>query len=343
MRYVFLAAISSLALIHAQDRTYTGAHACGRCHPDEYRKQSATAHARALYPAAKHPLVSSFDTTPQHRSAYGYRFVSLPDEFRVSVFDAKDVMDVPIQWAFGAGEQAVTFVSRIDRDWYVENYFSYYPAIGKMAVTPGQQNIEPKRLPEAVGLVYKSLDAQEGIVRCFRCHATGPIDIAGAGISPSEIGVHCEACHGPASQHVRSSDPKHIENPRRMTAAELNNFCGECHRPPAAKGTQIDWNFPWNVRHQPVYLSQSACFRKSNGALSCLSCHKPHEDLRHEASYYNGICAGCHASAHASTRGMTNCIDCHMPRVTPQAPLRFTNHWVGIYGADSHLRPISND
>lgn len=333
--------LCSIAIGHAQERRFTGSRACAQCHPDEYRKQSATAHGRALYPATTHPLISRVDAKAERRSNYDFRFALRSGEFRVSVSDEKDVIHVPLQWAFGAGAQAVTFVGRIDRDWYVENFFSYYPGIGKLAVTPGQQSIEPKTLPEAVGLVYRATDPREGVVRCFRCHSTGPIETAGPAINPSETGVHCEACHGPGSEHVRTSTPKLIENPRRLKAAALNDFCGECHRPPAAQGTQIDWTFSWNVRHQPVYLSQSACFRKSSGALSCLTCHPPHEPLRHDVSYYNGICGSCHAPIHAGGSRMTNCIDCHMPRVTPQAPLRFTNHWIGVYGAGAHLKPIS--
>ena len=343
MRYIWVASTCGLAILSAQTPTYTGSRACASCHPSQFRLQSASSHARALYPAAQHPLASVFPlgATLQRKPSYSYRFTLTPNEFHVSVYDAKDIIEVPIQWAFGAGDQAVTFVSRIDRDWYVENYFSYYPAIGKMSVTPGQRNIEPKTLPEAVGLVYKSLDPQEGIVRCFRCHSTGPLDTAGGSIRPSENGVHCEACHGPGSLHARSSDRKQIANPRRMTASELNTFCGECHRPPAAQGTQIDWNFSWNVRHQPVYLSESACFRKSKGALSCLSCHAAHENLNRNASDYNHVCSGCHASAHSNAQSKTNCIDCHMPRISPEAPLRFTNHWIGIYATGSHLKPVS--
>jgi hypothetical protein len=335
------AALYGVAIGGAQERRFTGSAVCAQCHPDENRKQSETAHARALYRTKTHPLVPSIGAKTGHRSSYDFKFTLSQDELRVTVSDDKDVINLPLDWAFGAGAQAITFVSRIDRDWYVENYFSYYPGFGKLAVTPGQQSIEPRTLPEAVGLVYRALDPKEGVVRCFRCHSTGPIDTTGSGISPTETGVHCEACHGPASEHVRTSNPKLIENPRRLTASALNDFCGECHRPPALQGTQIDWNFSWNVRHQPVYLSQSACFRKSSGALSCLSCHQPHEPLRRDVSYYNGICTGCHAAAHAGVSQMRNCIDCHMPRVTPQAPLRFTNHWIGIYGAGAHLKPIA--
>ncbi|MGH9668242.1 MAG: multiheme c-type cytochrome, partial [Bryobacteraceae bacterium] len=201
-----------------------------------------------------------------------------------------------------------------------------------------------KSLPEAVGLVYKSLDPVEGIVRCFRCHSTGPLETAGGKIQPTDPGVHCEACHGPGANHARTGDPKLIRNPKRMSAVALNRFCGVCHRPSAAAGVEIDWNVSWNVRHQPVYLSRSACFRKSNGALSCLSCHNPHEALSHDAGHYNRVCASCHSAAHAAKAGaMRNCIDCHMPRVSPQPPLRFTNHWIGVYGQGANLKPIRGD
>src|SRR5262249_20631433 len=253
--------------------------------------------------------------------------------------DDKNVLDIPIEWAFGAGAQAVTFVSRIDRDWYLEHHFSYYPVIHRFDVTPGQQGREAKTLPEAAGLMYQAFDPKAGVLGCFECPSTGRVETLGEKIQPSEAGVHCEACHGPGALHARAGDPKLIRNPKRMTAAELNTFCGECHRPPASKGTQIDWSFAWNVRHQPVYLSESACFRKSAGALSCLSCHAPHEGLRHEDGFYNGVCSGCHRAAHASSAARGNCVDCLMPRVSPQAPLRFTNHWIGIYGEGAKLRP----
>jgi hypothetical protein len=29
-----------------------------------------------------------------------------------------------------------------------------------------------------------------------------------------------------------------------------------------------------------------------------------------------------------------------MPLVSPQAPLRFTNHWIGIYRSGAKLKPL---
>jgi hypothetical protein len=340
MPRVSLFVICASTALSAQTPTYTGSNACGKCHPREFRQQSASGHARSLYPAMAHPLAASFlpKAALERKPGYGFQFSLEAKKFEVHVYDAKNVLDIPIEWAFGAGEQAVTFVSRIDQSWYLEHYFSYYPAIGRMGVTPGQHLLEPKALPEAAGLMYKALDPEEGILRCFECHSTGPVDTSGAAIRPAETGVHCEACHGPGRAHARAPDRKLIQNPKRMPAVDLNVFCGKCHRPPAAQSTLIDWNSSWNVRHQPIYLSQSACFRKSAGALSCFSCHQPHEPLRRDSGYYNRVCVSCHAAAHAEP-AMTNCIDCHMPRVSPQPPLRFTNHWIGIYREGAKLKP----
>ncbi|MDQ2901480.1 MAG: hypothetical protein M3Y07_17035, partial [Acidobacteriota bacterium] len=101
-------------------------------------------------------------------------------------------------------------------------------------------------------------------------------------------------------------------------------------------------NYAWNVRHQPVYLSESLCFQKSVGALSCLTCHDPHESAQKKpAAYYNAKCISCHAEG--ITERSSNCIDCHMPLVSPQAPLRFTNHWIGVYGAGAKLKPTATN
>lgn len=332
---------SMAALLGAQS-SYTGAKVCAGCHPAESRRQLRSEHARALYAARDHPLAGEF--TPSgvlHRPPrFDFRFSLTAEHFQVQLFDDKDVMEIPIEWAFGAGAQAVTFVSRVNADWYLEHFFTYYPAVHRMSITPGQEAREANSIAEAAGLMYKALDPNIGILRCFECHSTGRVRTSNGVLRPAENGVRCEACHGPGESHARSGDPKLIRNPKKMQATELNVFCGECHRPPASSGTRIDWNYPWNVRHQPVYLSQSACFLKSNGALSCLSCHRPHEALERNASYYNSVCRSCHSVAHKAAR-MANCIDCHMPQVSPQPPLKFTNHWIGIYGKGAMLRPIA--
>jgi hypothetical protein len=244
----------------------------------------------------------------------------------------------------------VTFVTRIDRDWYLEHSLSYYAGLRAMGPTPGQQQA-PASLKLAMGLPYKTNDPKTGVVGCLECHSTGPVsESATAGLDPREPGVHCEACHGPGGDHrdaAARGEPSRgaIGNPNRLSAVDLNQFCGTCHRPPAADSNSIQWKEAWNVRHQPLYLDQSACFRKSDGALSCLTCHEPHQSLRRDAAFYDRKCADCHNEQLRPPKPVcvadspSDCTACHMPRVSPQAALRFTNHWIGIYESGSRLKP----
>ncbi len=342
----FLAAASSFAA----NTPYAGAKACGACHPGQSARQALSAHAAALFRALDHPLAGSFpiDGKLTRKPNYNFEFVRAGGEFRTRIFDAVDVMDLPMEWAFGAGRQAVTFVTKVDKDWYVEHYSTYYSALRSWGATPGQDDIHPTTLSQAAGLLYRISDPDVGIAGCFECHSTGPVGFGPAGEARiGEQGVRCEACHDAGAAHVRSPSRQNVRNPAALSATRLNAFCGKCHRPPAAKGVTIDWNYAWNVRHQPMYLNESACFRKSRGALSCLTCHDPHQPAgKQDAAYYNSRCAGCHSASTVPPKQVclaarpANCIDCHMPLVSPQATMRFTNHWIGIYRDGAKLKPV---
>jgi hypothetical protein len=297
-----------------------------------------------------HPLVSTFPANLglRRNPSYRFEFISRPGELRTRIFDATDVMDLPMEWAFGAGRKAVTFVTKVNQDLYVEHYASYYPAVHAWGPTPGQSAIQPTSLATAAGVLYRTTDPAAGIAGCFECHSTGPVTFGADGaVHLTELAVRCEDCHGPGADHAKRPSSKNIQNPKTFSAARLNEFCGRCHRPPAALGQKVDWNVAWNVRHQPLYLNESACFRKSRGALSCLTCHDPHEPAgKKEASFYNDRCLGCHSSTAPRpdvinhSQATVNCIDCHMPAISPQGPLRFTNHWIGVYGPGAKLKPI---
>lgn len=333
-------AILTIAPLWAESGMYVGAEVCGRCHPAQYRRQSASEHASALFPAAKHPMAASFSSRVPLRRAPGYDYRIVLDNrgLLVRVASADGAIVLPLEWAFGAAGQAVTFVTRTGPSQYLEFYFTYFTATAQMGVTPGQEKIEVRNLEEAAGFVHRDLDG----VQCFECHSTGPVDISGGVFRPHEAGVRCEACHGPGGDHARDPRSGSIRNPRRLSSDALNDLCGKCHRLPPAKGAAFDWNNPWNVRFAPAYLSQSACFRNSKGRLSCLTCHDPHGPLRrNDAAHYNAVCAACHTAAHPD-RTMLDCTGCHMPEVSPREPLRFRNHWIQVTSnhGRANLKPI---
>jgi hypothetical protein len=222
-----------------------------------------------------------------------------------------------------------------------------------MALTAGHPEREPASLVQTVGTVYDVFSVPATVTACFQCHSTGPVGLGdGYEIEPAELGVRCEACHGPGREHVaaaKASDAAKakaaITNPASLPAEKINELCGACHRVPAAEGREFDFSNPWHVRHQPPYLSQSPCFVKSSGALNCFTCHDPHEKLQRAApNHYNSRCSTCHerathpALASGGAAPLDDCIACHMPKVYPQPQLSFTNHWIGVY-EDGPLKP----
>jgi tetratricopeptide (TPR) repeat protein len=229
------------------------------------------------------------------------------------------------QWAFGAGIKATTWVSQTSEETIAEHGLSYYTATRSLALTPGHATNADS--------VYRTFDPVESALRCFRCHSTGPVTLAANfQVQPSEPGVHCESCHGPGRAHVESAGTQTIQNPRRFTSVQISTLCGACHRQASDLDDDTDWTNVWNVRHQPRYLHRAACFRNSNGALSCLTCHDPHQPLKTAASSYDARCVSCHTKvAHTSPIAGRSCVDCHMPQVVTNPNLKFTNHWIGIY------------
>jgi hypothetical protein len=343
------AALACVAPLAAQPKDFIGAEACRPCHSSHFARQSATGHARALRRAMEHPLAARFTTTePLLRPPnFHFSFATAADGLHVRADDGRFVIDLPIEWAFGAGEHAVTFVSRVSDEFYLEHSFSYFPGEVAFALTPRHDALRATTLNQAMGQPIRTQGAGATIVDCFGCHATGPVFAGSDGVmTVAEPGVHCESCHGPGGAHRSASAAKRlISKPSNLSSAELNRFCGKCHRS-IAEGEEFDWGSPWSVRHQPPYLARSRCFQQSGGALSCLTCHDPHDRIRRgDVAYYRTRCVACHqAGKHPPAKiclsqKEPDCAGCHMPLVAAGANMSFKNHWIGIYPKGVALKP----
>ena len=337
---------------------YIGAAACGKCHPVQFAGQSKSGHALALRRASDHPLAKAYMASPDWKRGSTYQFVfsRKPDGFFVQALDyaTRQNMELPVEWAFGAGNHAVTFVSRVTGEVYLEHAFSYYPDTKSMDLTPGHRLMQADSLPKAMGVLHRASvprDPAGGIRNCFGCHSTGPVQDSSAGIEPREMGIRCEVCHGPGSAHQQAlmdgkgaAAKSAIRNPARMRADEINEFCGGCHRFPG-QNFAVNWNAQWNVRHQPPYLRQSRCFLESRGLLTCFTCHNPHGPLQKDPGYYARKCLDCHSkeghrpAAVCRAQASSDCVGCHMPGVSVTSHLTFVNHWIGIYRNGEKLKP----
>lgn len=174
-------------------------------------------------------------------------------------------------------------------------------------------------------------------------------------------GIDCSRCHGPGRDHILALQRgesaemvrRSIVNPARLSAERQLEVCMQCHLETTSRplphalwryhsgrfsyrpGEPLE-NYILHFDHSPgtgydakfevvnsVYrLRKSACFRESNGAMTCTTCHNAHDVPRGEraARHYVQVCQTCHGEAlgrliedkrHPESQ---QCLPCHMPK-----------------------------
>lgn len=190
---------------------------------------------------------------------------------------------------------------------------------------------------------WKPAESVDGATQCVGCHTTG---YDPAAKSSAQMGVGCEACHGPGGDHVGSPKKTTIVNPKNLTSAQQAMVCGQCHS--AGKDTSGQYACPVGFRPgddlaksfvdaQPTTAGRNQQYseyitsRHAQIGLTCIACHDPHNTSDNEAQLKKPVmqlCMGCHGAVkdlatHApnAPAGAT-CATCHMPdgRHTFKAP-----------------------
>ncbi|MGC4045721.1 MAG: cytochrome c3 family protein [Armatimonas sp.] len=184
------------------------------------------------------------------------------------------------------------------------------------------------------------LHSREDARRCVRCHA---VTLPEHSNIPERkfFGVGCESCHGPGSAHVAASqsanyDRDRPENLAKLTGVQMNQKCGVCHGQVEEVATKPA-SLQLTNRMQPYGLSKSACFQKSNGKLTCITCHNPHENAEHNPQFYVKVCLTCHKAPQGKAcpvQPATDCVRCHMPTfpAIPDSalPTKMADHWIRV-------------
>lgn len=334
--------------------TIVGSQACRKCHEDKWQSLQTTGHARTLWPTADFPQRAHFDdaefSDPERE--HGYRYQLTDDGIRVSLPGESEDESFHLQYAFGSGEHAVTFMSLITEAGAesavvdgttvtdsevigVEHRASWFAHSEELGLTPGHQGLGVFDTTEAFGRKTEG----EVLHRCFGCHATELTVRDGQLVDIPHPNVECEACHGPGSRHIAAvNDGSGVGllkfSPGRGAHAEVA-LCAECHRSisdlPEEEITRTNRKL---VRFQPVGLVRSRCFLESDD-LACSTCHNPHEHAsRQSQSEYEQHCIDCHTPQTDATEcpvsPQSNCIECHMPPVELLPGIKFHDHWIRV-------------
>lgn len=302
--------------------------ACLACHAKQAHPQPATSMGRALLLPDENSVLHENRDLKLERNGYTYRVVTNGKQSTYSVTDGKETITVPIKWGFGAHTQ--TFVLEYNGKFY-EGLVSYYNGIKGLDVTIGDSGIQTDSLLKAFG---RELDDSE-LRRCFSCHTTGGVEQGKLQLATLTPGIQCERCHTGAAAHmaaIRQGKTKPVPAKlSTMTADELSNFCGQCHRTwdqvmrDRIKGEN-------NVRFQPYRLANSPCYDGSDRRLGCAACHDPHQEVVKGSKPYDKNCLSCHATEQKRCPvAKENCSSCHMPKVElPEGHQAFTDHHIRV-------------
>lgn len=323
---------------------YVGPQACNECHPGAYAYYTNSGHARTIRPVTERQIARELDgqtVEDPERPGVLWSYLLSDDRFSVERIEGEERERIPIDYAFGSGHHATTFLTLTDptpdRPRALEHRLTHLTEGNCLAVTPGQRADSGLDRDGAMG---HELTAEETL-KCFGCHTTttsaaGPSELDLTTMIPN---VTCERCHGPGRHHIEAA--RRGDDTLSMpfgygtwTAEEQMRLCGDCHRHPSKAPPGIIR--PDNLqlaRFQPVGIMQSPCYTESHGTFSCVSCHNPHDRSQPDHQFYENICMNCHKTPTETApfdAAPTGCIDCHMPTVDSGQGVLFTDHWIRV-------------
>ncbi len=322
---------------------YAGTSACTKCHRSIVESYQDMAMSRASEPAASAAPLRQHPDLGFQLGPYKYSLLTTADKAAYTVSDGKQTISHDLEWAFGVGHLGQTYVYQ-DGDKFYESHLSFYSGIEGLDITTGHARDIPENLEAAAG---RRMYAAETAL-CFGCHTTESFDAGKFDPAGLSNGVTCEACHGPAANHVAAERAGMAEaggailNSGKLDRRNAVDFCGACHR---TTGDVIEEGWVdigvMNARFQPYRMQKSRCWESGDARLTCTACHDPHKPLVHQASAYDAACLRCHvpmgAQANSDHPGngcmvsQNNCVTCHMPRYElPGAHSSFTDHYIRI-------------
>lgn len=219
---------------YMDDATYTGSTECGTCHQEAHSAWQDSLHPTKIRVARDSTVVGDWDTDP---------VVTVGDDEQVIVSLSRDGQDFLVDLD-GQG----TDVHKVDYVLGGGGWMQrYLVTIGSSRyVLPIQWNVETGEwVGYSTDLWYTDTGVPKAIatdsswdLNCAGCHVTGfeieYNDTGGEWIASwNELGVGCEACHGPGSLHV---DPPTGESRSDYIWVTVDSMlCGYCHN----RGTSV--------------------------------------------------------------------------------------------------------
>ena len=339
---------------------YVGDLVCARCHSEIAETYRQHPMGRSMVSIDQGPvdLVKATDTQPLFPSQGADFGVDRRDgrtfhqeSWRDGEGKTIGQVDGEVRYVLGSGTRAFAFLIQRD-DYLFQSPLTWYAQGKRWGLAPSFEGRDAKFdrqiAPGCLVCHANRFDHIEGTEGRYRL----PIF--------KGLSIGCERCHGPGELHVRDPnrmpfDPlalvqqeSTIVNSAKLETDLREDVCRQCHllgsaviAKPGRELTDFRPGLPLrkfvdifikaddesadhpNADHVEQ-MERSRCYRKSEGALGCISCHNPHERLEGEAAtaHFRERCLKCHAEKgcaepEASRRKQVkddSCVACHMPK-----------------------------
>ena len=223
---------------------YVGSASCRTCHPHQHRTWHASYHRTMTQVATPETVLADFDNV-RLEDGLSFRVIRRGDQFSVEL--PYPYEERPIVMTTGSHHMQVY--------WFPPHDGSRYLGVVPFAYLREEDRWLPRRTlflqPPDLPTEFKLGHWNQG---CIECHATNgkmrpTINSDGNWRSDqvdtqvAELGISCEACHGPGAAHVRANhDPTRryahhvtgqpddtIVNPSRLSHELSSQVCGQCH------------------------------------------------------------------------------------------------------------------
>lgn len=347
--------VASACAADAPTAQFVGPETCAQCHSALAAQQMRTAMATTWQGRLTTWLPPGFQASVAVDLPYELKRTS--NAFTYSVEFGSIKVSLPVDLLMGGQRHGLGFLASVSgldglplaRSVLVQARYEWSPEKKQLLLAPGCVLGQPKTLDAALGVVLSPTFES----RCLSCH--GQPNSAGSG---KDGGVHCEGCHGPGSDHlsgVRRGIPRQgIVNPKRLSAEESIDICARCHIGLAKFADPSPDDLL--VANQVRALRSSECFLQSGKAITCTTCHDPHNDAVDDGLAVKA-CLSCHAASvkpHAAlcpVNASDACVGCHMPSVQ-MGPLYLVDHVIRVHpeqnepaatpaGLLTQIRPVS--
>ncbi|UQA59709.1 ammonia-forming cytochrome c nitrite reductase subunit c552 [Polyangium aurulentum] len=233
---------------------YVSSNACRSCHPSEHASWHDSYHRTMTQDATPANVLAPLDGRPLDLDGQSHRFERRGDEIWSKLPDPDVVAEAALRGEIAkdapAAERRVVLATGSHHE---QAYWVAGRRPGELRLFPFVWMVREARWIPRRDAFLQPPDAKPYALRwnsnCIACHATGgrpghDIDRDAFDTRVVELGIACEACHGPGGEHVRRmQDPVTryfgrgadeggdlaIVNPARLDPALSTAVCGQCH------------------------------------------------------------------------------------------------------------------